>query len=58
MEYQPLSIQEEQIGKDIVHAAYKVHKTLGPGLLERVYEVCMAYELHKMGHKVVRQADI
>lgn len=58
MEYQPLSLQEEQIGKDIVHAAYKVHKTLGPGLLERVYEVCMAYELQKMGHKVVRQADI
>lgn len=58
MEYQLLSIQEEQIGKDIVHAAYKVHKALGPGLLEKVYEVCMAHELKKMGHKVLRQVDI
>lgn len=49
MEYKPLSAQEEQIGKDIVHAAYKVHKALGPGLLERVYEVCMTYKLKKNG---------
>jgi GxxExxY protein len=58
MEFQPLSLQEEQIGKDIVHAAYKVHKALGPGLLEKIYEVCLAHELHKMGHHVVRQIDL
>lgn len=54
----PLSIREEQIGKDIVHAAYLVHKSLGPGLLEKVYEVCLAHELHKMGHEVLRQIDL
>ena len=45
MEYPPLSEEEESIGKAIVNAAYKVHKELGPGLLEKVYEICMAHEL-------------
>jgi GxxExxY protein len=58
MEFQPLSFQEEQIGKDIVHASFKVHTALGPGLLERIYEVCLAHELHKMGHQALRQIDI
>jgi len=39
----------ERIGKIIVHSAYKVHKELGPGLLERVYEACLAYEIKKAG---------
>jgi GxxExxY protein len=58
MEFQPLSLHEEQIGKDIVHAAYKVHKALGPGLLEKIYEVCLAHELQKMGYHVLRQIDL
>ena len=45
----------EEIGKIIVHSAYKVHKELGPGLLERIYEVCLAYEIEKAGLKVERQ---
>lgn len=36
---------EEEIGKAVVHAAFSIHKALGPGLLERVYEVCMEHEL-------------
>jgi GxxExxY protein len=43
----------EKIGKDIVHCAIKVHKTLGPGLLESVYQKCLAYELEQHGHKVL-----
>lgn len=56
--YQPVSDREDQIGKAVVHAAFNVHKALGPGLLERVYEVCIAHELQKMGFKVVRQKEI
>lgn len=37
MDYAPLSDREERIGEAIVDAAYSVHKTLGPGLLENVY---------------------
>jgi len=55
MEYLPLSEQEEEIGKAIVNAAFKIHKELGPGLLEKVYEVCLAHELRKLGYKVDRQ---
>jgi len=47
--------REDEIGRDIVDAAYKVHKTLGPGLLESVYEAAMAYELTKRGYRVERQ---
>lgn len=58
MDYQSLSEEEENIGKAIVNAAYKIHKELGPGLLEKVYEVCMAHELSKAGFSVQRQIDI
>ncbi|HET8839640.1 MAG TPA: GxxExxY protein [Flavobacteriaceae bacterium] len=58
MEYPPLTKEEEEIGKAIVNAAYKVHKSLGPGLLEKVYEVCVAYELGKAGCRIKRQVTI
>jgi len=35
------------LGKQIVDIAYHVHKGLGPGLLEKVYEICFCYELTK-----------
>lgn len=50
--------QEEEIGKAIVNSAFNVHKALGPGLLERVYEICLAHDLEKQGLKVARQIDI
>lgn len=46
---------ENEIARQIVDAAYKVHTTLGPGLLESVYEVVLAYELEQRGLKVDRQ---
>ena len=58
MEYFPLTKEEETIGKAIVNAAFKVHSELGPGLLEKVYEICMAHELTKRGFHVQRQVDI
>lgn len=48
----------ENIGKAIVNAAYRVHKALGPGLLEKIYEVCLAHELTKSGFNVKRQQNI
>ena len=54
----PLSSEEEEIGRAVVHAAFYVHKTLGPGLLERVYEVCFCHVLTKNGFIVQRQIDI
>ena len=50
-----LSEQEERIARAIVNAAYIVHKRLGPGLLESVYEICFCYELEKAGFKARRQ---
>lgn len=48
----------EEIAKIIVHSAFKVHKELGPGLLEKVYEDCIAYEIEKAGLVVKRQVNI
>ena len=48
----------EEIAKIIVNSAFKVHKELGPGLLERVYEVCLAYEINKAGLDVKSQIDV
>ncbi|MFN8490488.1 MAG: GxxExxY protein [Caldilineaceae bacterium] len=45
--YRPLLQQEEEIGRLIVDAAFTVHKKLGPGLLEKVYEPCFCHELAK-----------
>ena len=46
---------ENEIATIIVDAAYKIHKRLGPGLLESVYETTLAYELAKRGLQVRRQ---
>ena len=58
MTFKPLSAREESIAKKIVDAAFTVHKKLGPGLLEKVYEVCFCHELSKRGLKHQRQVDI
>jgi GxxExxY protein len=42
----------------VVHAAVKIHKELGPGLLESVYEVVLARELERRGFQVERQKPI
>jgi hypothetical protein len=47
MSFTPLPEKEERIARKIVGAAYAVYKTLGPGLLEKVYEVCFCQELSK-----------
>jgi GxxExxY protein len=50
--------RENVISADVVDAAYRIHVTLGPGLLESVYEIVLAYELERRGHRVERQVPI
>jgi GxxExxY protein len=49
---------ENEIGKIIVDSAVAVHRELGPGLLETVYEVVLTYELEQRGLRVTRQVPI
>ncbi len=49
---------ENEITEQIIRAAIKVHKTLGPGLLESAYESCLYYELVQTGLFVERQKAI
>jgi GxxExxY protein len=49
---------ENEIAREIVDAALKVHRALGPGLLESVYEIVLAYELEQRGLRVARQAPV
>ncbi len=56
--YKPIPNDLNKIGKEIVDAAYKVHKNLGPGLLEKIYEVCFCHELSKKGIDFERQTGI
>ncbi len=51
-------VRENEIAKQILDAAFKVHTALGPGLLESVYEVILAHELRKDGLAVERQKPI
>ena len=55
IQHAPLPLEYEKIAKIIVNAAYTVHKNLGPGLLESVYEPCFCHELSKKGAEYKRQ---
>lgn len=49
---------ENDISKDVVDSCYQIHKKLGPGLLESVYEEILFYELGKRNLQSERQIDI
>jgi GxxExxY protein len=51
-------MNENEISRQIVDAALKLHRKLGPGLFENVYEAVLAYELEKRGLKVRRQVPV
>jgi GxxExxY protein len=51
-------LRENDIAATIVDAAYKVHRTLGPGLLESAYETILVYELQKRGLSVATQVPV
>ena len=56
----PLSARQVFLTQEIMNIAYKIHKTLGPGLLDSVYEKCFAYELdiRKISYKKQYLIDI
>ncbi|MDY6979090.1 MAG: GxxExxY protein [Pseudomonadota bacterium] len=58
MEFTKVSPEVDKVAKDVVDSAFCVHKALGPGLLESVYEACMLYELQKRGMRVERQKSL
>ena len=49
---------ENEIAKEIVDAAFRIHTTLGPGLLESVYDAVLAHELGRRGLRIARQQPI
>lgn len=58
MEFEMLSDLEEEIARKLVDSAVAVHRTLGPGLLESVYEACLSHELKKRGIDSERQVAV
>ncbi len=54
----PLLPEDERIARLIVDSAFTVHKTLGAGLLESVYETCLCHELNKRGLAYKRQVIV
>ena len=56
--FEPIPVEIERIAKEAVDSAFKIHKTLGPGLLESVYQVCMVHELSRRGFHVKPEEKI
>jgi GxxExxY protein len=57
-EFQPIPSKTERVGKLVLDNAYKVHSALGPGLLEAVYEACLAHEIRQSGVLVETQVAL
>lgn len=56
--FQPVAPDVEKVGKTVLDAAFRVHTTLGPGLLESIYETTTAYEIRKSGLTVATQVEL
>ena len=50
-----ISVETDTVARQVVDSAFRVHKQLGPGLLESVYEICLAHELRKTELRVEKQ---
>ncbi len=57
-ELRPLRLSTFQITDRIIGAAIKIHRRLGPGLLESAYEHCLAYELRNQGLNIIQQKGV
>jgi len=51
-------MSENELAAVIVDAALKIHRTLGPGLLESVYQATLSFELRKRGLRVIQQKGL
>ncbi len=58
MKFKPIPDELNRFGTKIVDAAYQVHKELGPGLLESVYEECLVREFEENNLSVKRQISV
>ena len=50
--------ESDRAARAVVDASFAIHSKLGPGLLEKVYEVCLAYEISRRGMLVHRQVAL
>jgi len=57
MQFAKTDESRDPLTEKIIGAAIEVHRTLGPGLLESVYEKCLCYELSQMGIQFTRQQE-
>jgi GxxExxY protein len=55
---EPIPDRANQAAREVVDAALAVHRALGPGLLESVYEICLCHELSKRGVRFQRQLNL
>lgn len=51
-------MNENELSKLIIGACIKVHRELGPGLMESAYQYCLCYELQKMGLSVEKELTL
>ncbi|MDA1142324.1 MAG: GxxExxY protein [Planctomycetota bacterium] len=54
-------MKHEELNKitgEIVDAAMKVHRELGPGLLESAYQACLLFEMHRRGYKAEKEVEL
>jgi GxxExxY protein len=56
--FEPLPPEVEKVATAVVDATYKIHRALGPGLIESVYEKCLIHELGKRHFEVRYQFDL
>jgi GxxExxY protein len=56
--YSPLPDRTERLASQIVDACYSVHREMGPGLLESIYEECLCLELENRSIPHVRQVQV
>lgn len=56
--FQKISEREEFLAKKVVNIAYNIHKQIGPGFLESVYEKCFGHELHNINNAFERQKEV
>ena len=56
--FEPVSAGVEALGSKALDAAFAVHRELGPGLLESVYEACVCRELQALGVNFQRQVAV
>ena len=56
--YAPIPVEIEHVGKQVLDAAFQVHKSLGPGFVEKLYEEAFCIELNARGIGFVRQKPV